>query len=246
MTTRKPRAMPGDEKKGTAITPAPPVELKGAALWATIRVEYITDPSQPSHEELARRYAKQVGYEAIRKKSAEERWPDLREQWWAQAETTLLQRIQDEYLMERVEEMRSIRQAMPLVFEHLMPIMEPDPDRPGARRAKRDPETGMPVFRHPFKSQEGAVRTWLMLQERQMLLRGEATMRTESAIRDRTPQVPENDPLAQMAAKANFSKEEVRSLARQMIAKRMRAENGEPEEEAEEEEEESEDGDDEI
>lgn len=238
MTTRKPRAMPGEEKKGAAIVPSPPADLKGQVLWAAIRVEYITDPSAPSHEELARRYAKHVGYEAIRKKSAEERWPELREQWWTQAEVTLLQRIQDQYLMERVEEMRSIRTAMPFVFEHLMPIMEADPDRPGEKKPKRDPDTGMPVFRHPFKSQEGAVRTWLLLQDRMMLLRGEATMRVDSAARDRQPVADEKDPIAAMASRANFTKEEVRSLARQMIEKRLAAENTSDDEEEEEDEEE--------
>lgn len=240
-TPRKPRAMPKVGDTSTAI------EARAHALWVQIRADYITAPSAPTLEDLARKYAKQIGYEAIKRRCAEEKWSELREEWWKNAEVALLHRIQDEYLLERLGEMRLIRQAMPLVFEHLLPVTEPDPDRPGERRVRRDPDTGMPVFRHGFKSQEGVVKTWLLLQERQMLLRGEATMRTDSAIRDREPAVEETDPLAHMASKANFSRTEVRSLARQMVAKRLRAEAGEPEPEDEEDgEEETEDGGDEI
>lgn len=239
MTTRKPRAMPTTKKDDGLVT-ASTLDARAHALWMQIRTEFVTSPEAPSLEALGRKYAGKIGYEAIKRRSADEKWSELREEWWKNAEVTLLERIQDEYLAERLAEMRALRQAMPFVFEHMLPVMEKDPDRPGEKRVKRDPDTGMPVFRHPFKSQEGVMRTWLLLQERQMLLRGEATMRTESAIRDRQPVTDEKDPLAQMAAKANFSRDEVRSLARQMIAKRMK---DEPDAIDEEEESEEEDGD---
>jgi hypothetical protein len=231
MTTRKPRAIPATTKADDeAPVTVKTLAARSHALWIQIRTEYVTRPDAPSLETLAKKYVKQVSYEAIRKRAQEEKWTDRREKWWMRAEVALLQRIQDQYLSERIEEMRLIRQAMPFVFEHLLPVMEKDPDNPGQKRVKRDPDTGMPVFRHGFKSQEGVVKTWLLLQERQMLLRGEATMRTDSAIRDRMPVVEDaNDPISNMAKKANFSRDEVRSLARQMIAKRMSADMGEPE-----------------
>lgn len=229
MTTRKPRGLPKPKEDAPVTTSA--LAARSHAMWMQIRTEYVTRPDGPSLEVLAKKYAKQVSYEAIRKRATEEKWTELREDWWTKAEVNLLERIQDQYLSERIAEMRLIRQAMPFVFEHLLPVMEKDPDNPGQKRVKRDPDTGMPVFRHGFKSQEGVVKTWLLLQERQMLLRGEATARTDSAIRDRTPAQVEDpaDPIASMAAKANFSRDEVRSLARQMIAKRMRADLGEEE-----------------
>lgn len=224
MTTRKPRAMPTTAKKDDALaTTASAIDARAHAMWMEIRTLYVTSPEAPTIEDLSRRFAGRVGYEAIKRRAADEKWSAQRDDWWKNAEVTLLERIQDEYLAERLHEMRQLREAMPFVFEHMMPVMEKDPDKPGQKRVKRDPDTGMPVFRHPFKSQEGVMRTWLALQERQMLLRGEATMRTESALRDRVPQADESDPLAHMAAKANFSRDEVRSLARQMIAKRMSA-----------------------
>jgi len=174
---------------------------------------------------LAQQYEGKTTVHAITKRIAVEGWVALREAYWTRAETVLLERIQDEYLAERLAEMRAIRKAMPFVFEHLLPVMESDPEHPGEIRPKRDPATGMPVFSQPFRSYEGVTKSWLQLQERQMLLRGEATMRTESALADRTDTtaVDVHDPIAQMAARANFSPDEIRALAREMVTKRLRA-----------------------
>lgn len=183
------------------------------ALWLRVRTEYITSPDQPSLETLAKKYEKQVGYEAIRKRCAAEKWLDERERWWTEAETRLLGRIQDEYLSERLKEMREIAKVRGFVFAHLMPLTDPKTGEPIL-----DAETGLPKFPHGFRSQESVAKTYLMLQERGMLLRGEAISRTESALRDRQA---EEDPLAALAANANFTREEIRKLARDLLARRL-------------------------
>lgn len=204
--------------------PAPPTtatEYRTAisALWSRIRTEYITDPENPTLEALAIKYAEHIGKEAIRKRAADEGWHDAREKWWQAAEVKLLEKIQDEYLKERVAEMRTLRRAFDALAECALPLT----DKKGT--VLRDIETGLPRFALPFRSQEQVLRAMLLVQERSMLLRGEAIMRTESAIKDKqADHVEAEDPtFAALAGRVNFSPNELRSLAREFLRKREEA-----------------------
>lgn len=212
-----------------------PYAGKGAATWFKLRAEYITDPSHPTGEDLARKHG--VSVRAVQERLSAEGWKEQREAWWAAAEVKLLEKIQDEYLKERIAEMRVLRRAFDALSECALPLV----DKKGAVLRGED---GLPRFALPFKSQEQVIRSLLLVQERSMLLRGEAIMRTESAIRDRkSEEVTEEDPtFAALAGRVNFSPTELRSLAREFLKKREAALAGLNEEAAEATEEEDDEG----
>lgn len=186
------------------------------ALWLKVRTEYITDPAGPSCEALGRKYGRSAA--AVNVKCASGGWVAAREAWWAAAEVKLLEKIQDEYLKERVHEMRILRRAFDSLAEVSLPLVDKD------GKVLRS-EDGMPRFALPFKSQEQAIRSMLLVQERSMLLRGEAIMRTESAIKDkRVAETEGEDPtFAALAGRVNFSPTELRALAKQFLIKREAA-----------------------
>jgi len=191
---------------------------KGTATWFRLRSEFITDPANPTAEELARKHG--VSISAVQARASSEGWKDQREAWWAAAEMKLLEKIQDEYLKERVAEMRVLRRSFDALAECALPLVGKD------GKVLRG-EDGLPKFALPFKSQEQVIRSLLLVQERSMLLRGEAIMRTESAIRDRKAEDAETsgeDPtFAALAGRVNFSPQELRSLAREFLRKREAA-----------------------
>lgn len=186
------------------------------ALWLKIRTEYITDPAGPTCEMLARKYGRSLNQ--VLAKCADGGWVAEREAWWTAAEVKLLEKIQDEYLKERVHEMKILRRSFDALSEVALPLVDKD------GKVLRG-EDGMPRFALPFKSQEQVIRSMLLVQERSMLLRGEAIMRTESAIKDkRAEDAAEEDPtFAALAGKVNFSPAELRALARQFLVKREAA-----------------------
>jgi len=196
-----------------------------AAVWSKIRVEYITSPENPTVEVLAAKYREHVGSEAIRKRITDEKWVDEREQWWAAAEVKLLERIADQYLAERVREMKVLRRAFDALAEHALPLT----DKAGNVLRGED---GLPRFALPFRSQDKVINALLTVQERQMLLRGEAIMRTESAIKDKQAADSDGDDetLSSLAGRVNFSPKELRTFAREFVRKREAA-LAEPEDE---------------
>lgn len=228
--TRKPRPLPPKPKQKKVktnqimatepVTPAV-MEMRAHVLWSHIRTEYITDPTAPTIETLARKYHKQIGFDMICKRAKMEKWTTQREEWWSKAELALLQRIRDEYLEERAEEMKKIREARDFIYQHMLPLK----DRKTGEVIRND-ETGLPEFPYAFRSQESVIKAFLLLQERMMLLRGEAIVRSETQIRDRTEAVEEVDPISQIAAKANFSRDEIRMMARKIIEKRNALQEG--------------------
>ena len=216
MTAMKRRARsleePEPEEDDKPVTAAV-LRDRAHAKWLKIRTEYITSIEAPTHDDLAKKYG--ITLDSVRQKSMLERWGDLREEWWNDVEVHLLTKIRDQYLQARLDDMVDIREVMKHLLKHAMPLKDKD----GNVRVDAD---GLPIYAHDFKSQEGVLKALLELQERSMLLRGEAIMRTSSEITDRRKEVVE-DADAQLADKTNFSSAEIRAIARELIRKRQEA-----------------------
>lgn len=188
--------------------------------WVQIRTEYITSPHSPSIDALAKKYASWFGFDAIKQRATREKWTEQKERWWTEAEVRLLANIQDEYLKDRMREMAVLKRGFDALAELALPLTDK------AGNVLRD-EAGLPKFAYSFRSQDKVIRALLDVQERGMLLRGEAIMRTESEIRDRQAATGEGGPNEEtfnaLAGRTNFKPSELRTLARQFLLKREEA-----------------------
>lgn len=183
------------------------------------RTDYIVDPEGRAvrfhYEREDREYKKTVAWGTFLEWSVRDKWSNDRDEFWRQIEQRVIEHQKDDYLKERRREYEFLRDLQDTYSELLLPLRDKDGN------IKRDDVTGVPEFAMKLPKMDQFIKSYLLLHERVMLMRGEATSRsaTESEFDpDKKPSVHVADPLEQQI---ELSPYESRALSRAFLHMRQ-------------------------
>ena len=201
-------------------------------------IEYITDPQSRSvdwwHAREDRIYSKVVKQGTFRRWADLDRWKPRRDKWWADVEHYTLEKIKHSVTVERFEAYQQLRDDMGPLLEYTRPLRDRfgEVRRYPATMTERykvkdkwherevdHPLAGLPMMPLEMGKMHEHVRMLLDMHKTLMLLRGEATARTENMPTAGSPRTAiQVDPLG---SSASYDREELRQLAKDMLLSRQ-------------------------
>jgi len=183
------------------------------AMRDAAATDYITDADGHDvrwhHERKDRLYSQTVGWKAFEVWSINEKWKERRRRWWEQIEERVRLHYGDRVLRARLDDMARFEQLLTSFDGYLMPLKDK------AGKVVINEATGLPAFALDMPSFDKFMVMYLKLHERVMLLRGEATQRTES-----TTTAPVDAHQRPMLA-PNISQADIHAMARTLLEQRM-------------------------
>jgi len=192
--------------------------------WKNLALmDFVTDPqSRPftyHYQRRDREYHKLVAYEAFSVWSREGNWHDRRVRYWEE----VVARVQSEFVervaLQRIKEIDRMTIAVDAISEYAMPLLDEDGK---VVRHKDGVFQGLPKFALPMPDFDKVVTMLTKLQEKLLLLRGEATSRSETTTTgvDKDGK-PIGGSLDSMKGKVNFSVDEIRAMSKLMLVSRQ-------------------------
>lgn len=248
MTTKPPKKVrkPSDDESTAlaAETPVTLAEMKERAVnvRSAAKLHYVTDPKERGVEwwwqngevsyttSLGKRetvlFREHIQLDGFVRWSREEKWTMARDAFWSDVELSVLTNLRDETVKEKIDELRVMRQSRSYLTEYLFPLKDPKaPD--GIKRWPADHKwAGLPVFPLDLGNMPKFIESYLKLDERVAVKRGDALMHTNSEIDDITGGTPESKEhpgkaIAKHKAKADdFSPSDVRAMAKAFLVQR--------------------------
>ncbi len=199
------------------------------ALRRMAATDFLVDPDGHSirwhYERADRIYTKIVAWRTFEGWSLKDDWTTRRTDYWENIENRVRQHMADDILRRRLEDLEKLERTLVGLEKYLEPLV----DRKGEPLI--DKKTGLPKFALELGSMDKFMNSYLKLHERVMLLRGEATSRTEQL---RAPDVGDDAPLngalqgpSRLVPK--ISRQDARAAARAMLMQREPALGGTPE-----------------
>lgn len=196
-------------------------------------IDYITDPESRSvqfhYNRKDREYSSLTGFDSFSAWSKADSWGPRREQFWADMERRVFQAHQDHMLKLRMEELQVLMELRHEAMQFIKPVTDDDGN------VVIDPDTRFPRYRVEPGKYHQMVEAYLKLDERISVRRGEATQRAETITREEGENAGSkalsavDDPVGR---KLNYSKEEIKAMARAVIREKQKRqlalEQGEP------------------
>lgn len=229
-------------KKPTAITPEKrPYFVKNHELRLLAARDYIIDSEKTSVEALYERedrpYSKLVSLHTFKAWAYDDGWTPRRDEFWEAHEQRVYESMKDQLLRARLKEIESRTEERDAMSEYLRPLRDPDT---GAIR--RHPQT----YLHRIKEEDGSVRTeerdhplaglpvlplemprfdqfvtaFVKFDQHLMVMRGDATSRTESITRTADGPSYQED-LLTSAAGVQVDDDDIDAMARELLLRRQ-------------------------
>lgn len=160
------------------------------------KIDYVTDPEdRPArwHYERPDRNYQAVSFPTFERWCQEDDWVEARSRYYLEIERRIVAQRLDHLLEQRFKEIDHISDDLKYLHEWVTPLrdkfgnvrrypltQETGDPRKGTYQVEAHPFAGLPMYALPFTSMDKLVATFLKLDERLMLKRGDATSRTES------------------------------------------------------------------
>jgi hypothetical protein len=210
-----PRAVPALSKRAVEAG-----RFASRAIREAAGTDYITDIDGHTvrwhYERKDRSYSESVGWKAFEIWSMNDRWKERRKLFWVQIEERVRQHFGDRILRQRLDDMEKFETLINVFDGYLQPLKNDDGS------IKLNKETGLPVFALEMPPLDKFMTMYLKLHERVMLLRGEATKRTE------TVEASVVDAHKRGRLAPQISSEDARAMARTLLEKRMLVDRAPP------------------
>lgn len=205
--------------------PGPAFGRQVAVLRKIAATDFIVDPDGHSirwhYERSDRLYEKTVAWRTFEGWALKDNWTTRRDGWWEQIEARVRDHMGDEILRRRLRDLEKLERRIEVLDRFLEPLV----DEHGELRLSDD---GLPTFGLKLPDMDKFVGMYLKLHERVMLLRGEATSRTEQT-RITGDDSPLNEHLRDRSRIApKITRMDARAMARAMLEDREPALGGSP------------------
>ena len=220
---------------GTAATRIVPAHIPRAAvgfakqssiLRKMAATDFICDPDGHSirwhYERKDRLYERTIAWRSFEMWSLKDNWTKRREAYWEQIEARIREHMADEILRRRLIDLEKFEVKLDALDKFLEPMLDDDGE------IIIDDETKLPKYPLKLPDMDKFAAMYLKLHERVMLLRGEATTRSEQ-LSPVKGDAPLNEHLRGQAMIApKLSRQDARAMARQMLREREPALGGGP------------------
>ncbi len=211
--------------------PGPALAHTSMVLRRMAATDFLADPDGHStrwhYERKDRAYAETIAWRTFEEWAINDKWVQRRVGYWEEIERRVQEHMADEFLRRRLADLEKFESRLEALDELLNPLRDPV-----TGIMLRDEKTHMPMFALELPSMDKFATMYLKLHERVLLLRGEATARTEQLLAK--PETGDalalNEHLKEPAAIApKFSKSDLRAMATQLLRAREPALGGTPE-----------------
>lgn len=215
-TAKKPRPL------STAIEPSAPVLVTRDVWRAQARNDFVMDPEKRTitwhHSRPDRPYENTWTLGTFAKFATDEHWMELREKFWREVEERVWHLQKEKVVAQKLMQLEKLTNVYEYAIEWLGPVI--DRKTGEIKRYPDDHETfgGLPRFALEMPSIEKYMVAMMKFQQQLMLLRGEATSRTENLAAGTDGSISSTDPVG---ASQSFTKDELRAIARMMVRRRQ-------------------------
>ena len=194
------------------------------ALRNIAATDFITDPDSHTVEWHWRRqdrpFQTSVTFANFEKWSVRDRWKPRRIAYWKGIEERVRERMADEMVIRRLDDLQRLERQMESLGKYLEPMLD---DKGNPKLGKN----GLPVYPLDMPKMDRFIESYLKLHDRVLLLRGEATKRTEMITAGSSDgEDEEESDLARTLRpsgprmRPKLSRGDARALARQLVKQR--------------------------
>ncbi len=206
-----------------------PLSRRLKVLRGMAATDFIVDPDSHSviwhYERKDRLYEATVECVTFEGWSKRDGWIQRRADFWEDAEKRIREHVADDYLRRRLDDLEKFERQLETFDAFLQPLTNKD-----TGEILLDEETGLPRFPLEMPSMDKFAVMYMKLHERILLLRGEATTRTEQLGKaEDVDKSTLNQHLAEPTPIApKLSRDDLRSMARRVLRAREPALGGSP------------------
>lgn len=220
--------------------------VKGHELRLMAARDYIFDADQSAVDDLYERpdrpYSERVSLHTFKKWAYEDGWTPRRDKFWEEHEQRVYERMRDQLLRQRLEEVRKRTEERDAMAAYLRPRRDPDTDEilyhphtvtetyvddDGEERTTTRPHplAGLPILPLEVPRLDQFVNAFVKFDQHLMVMRGEASSRTEQITRG-----PEDaagrgrvsgDLVDPVAAGMHIDDEDIQHMARELLRRRQ-------------------------
>jgi hypothetical protein len=210
--------------------PAAAFAKQSSVMRKIAATDFICDPDGHSirwhYERKDRLYEKTIAWRTFEGWSLKDTWTARREAYWEHIESRIRDHMADEILRRRLKDLENFENKLTALDRFLEPLL----DDKGEIQTDDD---GLPKYALKLPDMDKFIAMYLKLHERVMLLRGEATTRSEQlrpAEGAAEGEGPLNEHLRGRSTIApKLSRQDARAMARAMLTGREPALGGGPE-----------------
>lgn len=166
------------------------------------------------YERKDRLYSDTVGWDSFQRWAIEDKWVDRRAEFWEQMENRVIANYADKIFRARITEMGKLETMIEKYEQYLLPLKDPK-----TGKIKFD-KNGLPEFGLKLPTFDKFAEMYLKFHERLLLLRGEATNRSEQIGREQISVTAHTDDPA--SATPRLNRGEARAMARALLHERQK------------------------
>lgn len=212
----------------TKLAIAEPVKVTPVGVRKLAMIDFITDPKSRSIEwhysRPDREFSQLVSIKTFQQWASEDNWQNQRSSYFDEIARRIIKARGEEDLHYKREQIESADQIQQTLQEWVTPLLDeygdlqryPEYDAEG----NPHPWAGKPKMPLPFKNQEGAIKAFSEMLKLNLLLRGEATSRTEQTVESFDGHKPGSviDP---KKVTNQVSAEDIRAMANALVRQRQ-------------------------
>lgn len=205
----------------SATAPVPRKPPASQAVWRSqARTDFVMDPDKRSvlwhYQRADRPYSTMWAERTFREFATDDHWLEHREKFWRDVEARVWDLQREKVVAQKLAQLGKLTHVYEHAIEYLAPIV--DADTGEVKRYAPDHPTlaNLPMLPLEMPSYDKYVGAMVKLGQQLVLLRGEATSRTESVPTD--GQHVTKDPVG---ASQTLSQDELRAIARLLVRRRQ-------------------------